>query len=158
MKASFKKPITTKLSILILAGFLLCSLQSCGQEKETKPAKKTKPDYSNVDYSARSNIIKRPKELKGDEKAIFYYPYFLKLTSEEVKKLDPFKVKEEFEKLGITTKENEFKKYKEFAETDGYKVFVVVMENWHGGANIHDVPEIVLEKQEVNIKNSLKIR
>ena len=107
MKASFKKPITTKLSILILAGFLLCSLQSCGQEKETKPAKKTKPDYSNVDYSARSNIIKRPKELKGDEKAIFYYPYFLKLTSEEVKKLDPFKVKEEFEKLGITTKEND---------------------------------------------------
>lgn len=57
-----------------------------------------------------------------------------------------------------STKENEFKKYKEFAETDGYKVFVVVMENWHGGANIHDVPEIVLEKQEVNIKNSLKIR
>ena len=107
MKASFKKPITTKLSILILAGFLLCSLQSCGQEKETKPAKKTKPDYSNVDYSARSNIIKRPKELKGDEKAIFYHPYFLKLTSKQAKELKPLKVKEEFEKLGITTKEND---------------------------------------------------
>lgn len=95
---------TLKLTLLAL----LISCTACAQEKENQnPAKKPEPDYSNVDYSAPSNIIKHPKQLTGDEKAIFYHPYFLKLTSEETKNLDPFKVKEEFAKLGITTDEND---------------------------------------------------
>ena len=81
-------------------------MQSCAQEP-AKKTDKTKPDYSNVDYSIGSNIIEYPKKLIGDEKAIFYHPYFLKLTSKEARHLDPFKVKEEFAKLGITTKEND---------------------------------------------------
>jgi len=60
-----------------------------------------------VDYSARSNIIKNPEKLKGDEKAIFYHPYFLKLTYKEAKNLKPLKLKEEFGKLGIIAKEND---------------------------------------------------
>ncbi len=95
----------TKLLILFFAGFMI-TLQSCGQETKAKTTTK-EPDYSNVDYSARSNIIKRPKELKGDEKAIFYHPFFLKLTSKQAKELKPLKIKEEFAKLGIETKEND---------------------------------------------------
>ena len=104
MKTSFKQLAKTKLSILILAGFMLCSIQSCAQNAKTEITESTsKPDYSNVDYSIGSNIIENPEKLTGDEKAIFYHPYFLKLTSEEARNLDPLKVKEEFSKLEITT-------------------------------------------------------
>ena len=109
-----RQTFRTNLLILFFAIFLF-SLQSCAQKNEPNPEKKSKetakkvvtPDYSQVDYSARSNIIKEPKKLKGDEKAIFYHPYFLKLTSKETKHLDPFKVKAEFAKLGIRTSEND---------------------------------------------------
>lgn len=87
---------------LLFIAFLL-TFQSCAQE----PAKKTEttnPDYSNVDYSAKSNIID-PDTLRGDQRKIFYHPYFLKLTSKETRNLDPFKVQEEFEKLGIVKEE-----------------------------------------------------
>ena len=101
LKQKVRQNFTTKLLILFFAGFMI-TLQSCGQETNAKRTAK-EPDYSKVDYSARSNIIKRPKELKGDEKAIFYHPFFLKLTSKKTRSLDPFIVKKEFAKLGITT-------------------------------------------------------
>lgn len=91
---------------------LLLTITACSQEKGKQ---NTKIDYSNVDYSARSNIIK-PDTLKGDEKTIFYHPYFLKLTSEQAENLDPFRVKEEFAKLGITIKDND-------RFVDGYSFF-----------------------------------
>jgi hypothetical protein len=105
-----RQTLKTKLSMLVLAGFILCTLQSCAQNSETKPAKKTNQTTKKVvtpDYSKASNIIKNPAKLKGDEKAIFYHPYFLKLSHQETKNLNPFKVKEEFTKLGITTDEKE---------------------------------------------------
>ena len=103
MKLQKIRQTKTKLLILFFAGFML-TIQSCGQNTKAKTTTK-EPDYSKVDYSARSNIIKRPKELKGDEKAIFYHPFFLKLTSKQAKALKPQKIKEEFAKLGIETKE-----------------------------------------------------
>jgi hypothetical protein len=93
-----------KLLILFFAGFLL-SLQSCGQETK-KEKEKPKTDYSNVDYSQKSNILD-PDTLQGDQKKIFWHPYFLKLTNEEAKDIEPLKVKEEFAKLGIETAEND---------------------------------------------------
>ena len=106
LKQKVRQTLKTKLLILFLATFNL-GLQSCAQKTETKTEQTTKPDYSNVDYSIGSNIIEYPEKLTGDEKAIFYHPYFLTLTSEQARNLDPFKVKEEFTKLGITTKEND---------------------------------------------------
>lgn len=61
-------------------------------------------DKTKIDYSKRSNIL-NPDTLQGDQKKIFWRPFFLKLSSEETKNLDPFKVKEEFAKLGIGTSE-----------------------------------------------------
>jgi len=76
---------------------------ACAQNTETKTNKteSSKVDYSKVDYSIASNIIKNPEKLTGDEKTIFYHPYFLKLTHDEAKNLKPLEIKEEFEKLGI---------------------------------------------------------
>lgn len=43
------------------------------------------------------------------------------------------------------TQEWEMKPYFLLAEKYGYKVFCVVVENRHGGMNVHDVPEDKLE-------------
>jgi predicted kinase len=57
-----------------------------------------------------------------------------------------------------STKESDYKFYLDEAEKRGIMVFSLVLENRHGGKNIHNVPEHVLEHQEQNIKNSLKLR
>ena len=44
------------------------------------------------------------------------------------------------------TQEWELKPYLEWAEKYGYKVFSLIVENRHGGKNIHNVPEEVLDK------------
>lgn len=49
----------------------------------------------------------------------------------------------------------EFDSYKHFAETNGYRVFVVVVENRHGGNNVHGVPDEVLEKQKARFRIAL---
>lgn len=56
------------------------------------------------------------------------------------------------------TKESDYKFYLEEAEKRNIVVFSLVLENRHGGSNIHGVPLEVLERQEQNIKNSLKLR
>lgn len=91
---------TRQLLILILIATLL-PLYGIGQSKTTEKEK------SKIDYLKASNKIKEPWKLKGDKKTIFYHPYFLKLNSEEVRHLDPLKVKKEFAKLGITTSQND---------------------------------------------------
>ena len=42
------------------------------------------------------------------------------------------------------TQEWEMKPYFELAETHGYRVFSIIIENRHGGVNEHNVPEEVL--------------
>ena len=81
---------------------LLLTTTACAQKTETNSAKK--PDYSNVDCSVRTDII-NPDTLQGDQKRIFWH--FVKLTHEEIKNLEPLKIKEEFTKLGIITDERE---------------------------------------------------
>lgn len=44
------------------------------------------------------------------------------------------------------TQEWEMKPYLEWAEDFGYKVFSLIVENRHGGKNVHNVPEETLEK------------
>jgi predicted kinase len=43
-----------------------------------------------------------------------------------------------------STQEWEMKPYYEMAETYGYRVFSIIVENRHGGINQHNVPEEVL--------------
>jgi len=52
------------------------------------------------------------------------------------------------------TQEWEMEAYYKMAETWGYKVFSIVVENRHGGKNIHGVPEDKLEimKERFEIK------
>jgi predicted kinase len=56
------------------------------------------------------------------------------------------------------TKESDYKFYLDEAEKRGIMVFSLVLENRHGNKNVHNVPDHVLERQEQNIKNSLKLR
>ncbi len=94
-----RQTIKTTFLILFFAGICL-PMSGLAQNSETKI------DYSNVDYSKKSNII-NPDTLRGDQRKIFYHAYFLKLTSEKTENVEPLKIKEEFAKLGIETKEND---------------------------------------------------
>jgi predicted kinase len=55
------------------------------------------------------------------------------------------------------TKEWEFEEYKQFAEWSGYTVFVIVVENRHGGRNVHSVPSETLKKQSDRLRGSIKL-
>lgn len=55
-------------------------------------------------------------------------------------------------------KEQELVPYRKLAEEYGYKVYVIVVENRHGGKNQHGVPEPKLMEMEKNLRNSIKLR
>jgi predicted kinase len=46
------------------------------------------------------------------------------------------------------TQEWEMEHYMELAKKYGYTVFTLVVENRHGGKNIHNVPEEIIEKMK----------
>jgi predicted kinase len=46
------------------------------------------------------------------------------------------------------TTQREMKEYFQLAKQFGYRVFTVIVENRHGGQNVHNVPEQVLTKQK----------
>jgi predicted kinase len=52
----------------------------------------------------------------------------------------------------------EMKSYVDMAETYGYMVLSLVVENRHGGKDSHNVPEASLEIMENRLKESLKLR
>ena len=52
------------------------------------------------------------------------------------------------------TQEWEMKPYFDLAEKNGYKVFSIIVENRHGGENVHNVPQETLEK----MKNRFEIK
>ena len=56
------------------------------------------------------------------------------------------------------TKESDFNFYLKEAQKRNMMIFSLVLENRHGGQNVHSVPEEVLLRQEQNIKNTLKLR
>jgi len=53
------------------------------------------------------------------------------------------------------TQEWEMKPYYELAEKYGYKVFSLIVENRHGGKNVHNVPEETLEKMKTRFEVKL---
>lgn len=56
------------------------------------------------------------------------------------------------------TKGSELKPYYKIAETHGYKVYCVVVENRHGGKNEHNVPAETIARMEDNVRNNLRLR
>lgn len=55
------------------------------------------------------------------------------------------------------TRESDVNTYKKIAEQFNYVVFVMTLENWHGGKNIHNVPDSVLDKQREQLARSIKL-
>lgn len=56
------------------------------------------------------------------------------------------------------TKASDWKFYAQEAAKYDATVFYLVVENRHGGKDIHNVPESVLETQEQRVRQSLKLR
>jgi predicted kinase len=56
------------------------------------------------------------------------------------------------------TQEWEMEDYYKLAEQYGYKVFSLIVENRHGGKDVHGVPEEKLVQMETNLRNNIKLR
>lgn len=56
------------------------------------------------------------------------------------------------------TKVKDFGYYQKEAEKFDADVIFIVVENRHGGKNVHNVPDEVVSRHEDNIKQSLKLR
>lgn len=47
--------------------------------------------------------------------------------------------------------------YRGLALEAGYIVYVLTVENWHNGKDIHNVPDDVKEKMKIKLTNSIKL-
>lgn len=56
------------------------------------------------------------------------------------------------------TQEWEMYPYYVIARDHGYTVFSLIVENRHGGVDVHNVPEETLVKMEARLRNSIKLR
>lgn len=56
------------------------------------------------------------------------------------------------------TSEKEILPYLELADKYCYKVVSLIVENRHGGENVHNVPAVALERQERKLYNSIKLK
>jgi predicted kinase len=66
-------------------------------------------------------------------------------------------MEDDFQKIAVSntfTQEWEMDAYYELAKQYGYRVFSLIVENRHGGVNVHDVPEDKLEQ----MKNRFEVK
>lgn len=54
------------------------------------------------------------------------------------------------------TRESDVNHYRNLAISYGYIVFVLVVENWHNGKDVHNVPEDTKSKMKDQLRNSIK--
>lgn len=69
-------------------------------------------------------------------------------------------MKEGREKIAVAntfTTEKELKPYYELANKYNYTAFCVVVENRHGGVNIHDVPEETIDNMRNRLTQNIKL-
>ena len=75
---------------------------------------------------------------------------------------DMFKsaMKQEVETIIVSntnTTEKEVNKYRTAAIAANYTVFVITVENWHKGSDVHNVPDDVKDRMRNNLMNSIKL-
>jgi len=58
----------------------------------------------------------------------------------------------------VNAKPSDWNKYVKEAEDLGFIVTFIVLENRHGGKDVHNVPEETLQRQEKTIRENLKLR
>lgn len=56
-----------------------------------------------------------------------------------------------------STRESDVKYYRDIALEYDYNVFVMTVENWHNGIDVHNVPIVVKDKMKNQLKNSIKL-
>ena len=56
-----------------------------------------------------------------------------------------------------STSESEVNTYLEMAKNNGYKTFVLTVENWHNGKNQHNVPQESVSRMKNRLKESIKL-
>jgi hypothetical protein len=54
-----------------------------------------------------------------------------------------------------STRTREFKEYVKYAELNGYRVTITIVENYHGNKSVHDVPEESMTKMRERFQVNL---
>lgn len=55
------------------------------------------------------------------------------------------------------TTDRELEKYLDLAKTHGYTAYVMVVENRHGGTNVHGVPQEKVDQMKKRLMNSISL-
>jgi predicted kinase len=55
------------------------------------------------------------------------------------------------------TRADDVKRYRNMAEEAGYRTFVLTVENWHNGTDVHNVPEDVKQRMKKQLLETIKL-
>ncbi len=78
-----------------------------------------------------------------------FIPSEIKEAHKECQQFVRYAMESGIKKIAVSntfTQEWEMKPYMDLAKEHGYKVFTIVVENRHGGNNVHNVPEDKIEQ------------
>ena len=96
-----------------------------------------------------SNVFEADHYFYDNDGNYNFIPSEIREAHKECQQFVRYAMESGIKKIAVSntfTQEWEMKPYFELAETHGYKVFSIIIENRHGGTNEHGVPDEVLTK------------
>lgn len=131
--------------------YILRGVPGCG--KSTLAEELTNNNKSSVICSADDYHMHDGKYVWDESRSHAAHLWCMQLFEENLK--------DETEIIVVSNtnvKHRDIKYYRNLALEYDYKVFVLVVENWHEGVNTHDVPEESLKRMENSIRSNIKLR
>ena len=104
-----------------------------------------------------SNVFEADHYFYDNDGNYNFIPSEIKEAHKECHQFVGHAMESSIEKIAVSntfTQEWEMEPYFELAKKYGYKVFTIVVENRHGGTNVHNVPEDKIEQ----MKNRFSIK
>jgi predicted kinase len=106
-----------------------------------------------------SNVFEADHYFYDNDGNYNFIPSEIKEAHKECQQFVGFAMESGIQKIAVSntfTQEWEMEPYFELAKTYGYKVFSIVVENRHGGVNVHNVPEKKIEEMKNRFQIKLK--
>ena len=104
-----------------------------------------------------SNVFEADHYFYDNDGNYNFIPSEIKNAHKECNQFVKYAMESSIEKIAVSntfTQEWEMEPYFELAKKYGYKVFTIIVENRHGGTNVHNVPEDKIEQ----MKNRFEIK
>jgi len=105
-----------------------------------------------------SNVFEADHYFYDNDGNYNFIPSEIKNAHKECNQFVKYAMESSIEKIAVSntfTQEWEMEPYFELAKKYGYKVFTIIVENRHGGTNVHSVPEDKLEQMKNRFETKL---